>query len=112
MVKKYPYLINNIIKWTSSDNRWLRRGAASSLIIPVSEGLFKKEAFEIASLLLFDKDDLVQKGVGWLLKTLSKNYEDDVFFYIKTRKHFMSRTILRYAIEKMPKEKRKQLMAK
>ncbi len=107
----YPEHIEELKRWTKSGNRWVRRAAAVSLIIPVKEGRFKDEVFEIADLLLDDKEDMVQKGYGWLLKVCSHNYRDEVFEFVQKRKHIMPRIALRYAIEKMPPEMKKLAMS-
>ena len=72
--------------------------------------LFKKEIFEIADTLLLDADDLVQKGYGWMLKSLGTNYEDDVYEYVLKKRDIMPRTALRYAIEKMPQARKQEAM--
>lgn len=109
-LEKYPKYINELKKWTKSENRWVKRASAVSLIIPAKNGLFKKEIFEIADKLLLDSDDLVQKGYGWMLKSACNKYEEDVYQYVLSKKEIMSRTALRYAIEKMPKEKKEEAM--
>lgn len=55
---------------------WMRRAAAVSLIIPAKEGKFLEEAFEISDILMADKEDLVQKGYGWLLKVESRGSKE------------------------------------
>ena len=104
-LEKYPSYVEKLKEWTNSQNRWVRRASAVSLIIPAKEGLFKKDIFEIADKLLLDTDDLVQKGYGRMRKSLSTDYEEDVFRYVLEKRDIISRTSLRYAIEKMPKEK-------
>jgi len=103
-VQNYPEAIPNIKKWTSSKNRWVRRAAAVSFIGP--RGFPKKnhlpDIFWIATKLLKDKDDLVQKGYGWMLKCAAENYQKEVFNFVLKNKRVMPRTALRYAIEKMP----------
>ena len=91
----------------------MRRAAAVSLIVPAKHGKFLDDAIEIAALLLTDRDDMVQKGYGWLLKEkTSRKHTDEVFaFVIKNRKQ-MPRTALRYAIELMPKEMKAEAMKK
>lgn len=111
-VMKYPEYINELKKWTKSDNRWVKRAAAVSLIIPARKGLFQKDIFEIADSLLHDRDDLVQKGYGWMLKAASQFDEKAVFDYVMKNKIIMPRTALRYAIEKMTPELKKLAMAK
>ncbi len=111
-ILKFPQQINKLKTWAKSKNRWMKRASAVSLVIPARKGLFLKDIFEIADILLIDKDDMVQKGYGWILKVSSEKHLDDVFNYVLKHKSVMPRTALRYAIEKMPQEMRKQAMAK
>ena len=111
-IEKYPDHISNLKEWTKSKNRWVRRGAATTLILPARKGLFLEDVLEISSMLIDDKDDLVQKGYGWLLKESSKKHQEEVFNYVMMNKTVMPRTALRYAIEKMPDELRKEAMKK
>ncbi len=109
-VEKYPQFIENLKQWTGSDNRWLRRAAAVTLIIPAKQGKFLGDIFEIADRLLTDSDDLVQKGYGWLLKDASITRQSEVFNYVMKNKKVMPRTALRYAIERMPPELKRRAM--
>jgi 3-methyladenine DNA glycosylase AlkD len=111
-VMRYPEFLQRLRQWAGSSNRWTRRAAAVSLIIPARKGLFLPELFRIADILLKDKEDLVQKGYGWMLKAASEAHQEDVFDYVMRRKSVMPRTALRYAIEKMPKELKAQAMSK
>jgi len=74
--------------------------------------LFLNDIFEIADILLLDKDDLVQKGYGWMLKAASEAYQEEVFDYVMSKKDIMPRTALRYAIEKMPADLKAEAMKK
>lgn len=83
---------------------------------------------EIADILLLDKDDMVQKGYGWMLKAASmseptaagkkadsetrKKHLEAVFNFVMKHKDVMPRTALRYAIGKMPQEMRAEAMKK
>lgn len=111
-IAMYPEFLSKLKKFTNSENRWMRRAAAVSLIVPARKGRFLDEIFEIADGLLTDKDDLVQKGYGWLLKVASQAHQQEVFDYVMRNKTIMPRTALRYAIEKMPKELKVKAMAK
>ena len=108
--EKYPDRIDELKRWTQSENRWMRRAAAVSLIVPAKHGKFLDYAIEIADLLLTDKDDMVQKGYGWLLKEASRKHQQEVFDYVMRNKRAMPRTALRYAIELMPVEMRAEAM--
>ena len=59
-----------------------------------------------------DKEDLVQKGYGWMLKEASRRWQREVFDYVMEHKEEMPRTALHYAIEKMPPEWKKNVMEK
>lgn len=111
-IEMYPEYIDELKNWTRSENRWMRRAAAVSLIVPVKQGKFLPESIAIADLLLTDADDMVQKGYGWLLKEASRKHTDEVFSYVMKNKRQMPRTALRYAIELMPKELRAEAMKK
>ena len=90
----------------------MRRASAVSLIIPARKGKFLKDIFNIADILLLDKDDLVQKGYGWMLKAASQAHQKEVLEYVMKNKRMMPRTALRYAIEKMPKDLKEKAMQK
>lgn len=109
---RFPGCVGELLVWAKSGNRWLRRAAAVTLIVPAKKGMFLKEAFEISDLLLADGDDLVQKGYGWLLKAETEKHPGEVLAYVLKNKMVMPRTALRYAIEKLPKEQKALAMKK
>jgi 3-methyladenine DNA glycosylase AlkD len=111
-VEMYPQFIENLKQWARSDNRWLRRAAAVTLIIPAKRGKFLEDIFKIADILLTDTDDLVQKGYGWMLKDAAILHQPEVFAYVTKNKEVMPRTALRYAIERMPADLKRQAIAK
>ena len=111
-LEMYPEYLRELKKWAGSKNRWMRRASAVALIIPARHGKFLKDVFEIADILLLDRDDLVQKGYGWMLKAASQAHPKNVFDYIMENKKVMPRTALRYAIEKLPKEMKIKAIAK
>lgn len=111
-IEKFPHYIKELKKWANSDNHWIKRASAVTLIIPARKGKFLKDIFEIADILINDKDDLVQKGYGWMLKAASEANQKEVFDYVIKNKKNMPRTALRYAIEKMPEALRKKAMEK
>ena len=111
-IERYPSYVNNLKNWTSSSNRWQRRASSVTLVIPAKQGKFLKDILEIADLLLQDKDDLVQKGYGWMLKEASRSHQQEVFDYIIRNREVMPRTAFRYAIEKMPEELKRIAMKK
>jgi 3-methyladenine DNA glycosylase AlkD len=111
-VEMYPEYLSGLKKWAQSKNRWVKRASAVSLILPARRGKFLEDIFIIADILHSDKDDMVQKGYGWMLKAASEAHQKDVFNYVMRKKSTMPRTSLRYAIEKLPPELKAQAMAK
>jgi 3-methyladenine DNA glycosylase AlkD len=65
-----------------------------------------EEAFTIADRMMEDDDDMVQKGVGWLLKEASKKNPEEVRGYLLKWRDKASALVLRYASEKLPKDRR------
>jgi 3-methyladenine DNA glycosylase AlkD len=111
-VETYPESLTKLKDFAKSDNRWMRRASAVTLIIPARKGKFLNDILEISDILLMDQDDLVQKGYGWMLKAASEAHQQEVFAYVMAKKAVMPRTALRYAIEKMPKELKAIVMEK
>ncbi|MCX6691777.1 MAG: DNA alkylation repair protein [Methanoregula sp.] len=111
-IERFPEYTEDLKRWARSENRWMRRAAAVSLIVPAKRGKFLDDVFSIADLLLTDKEDIVQKGYGWLLKEASRKHQQEVFAYVMKNKREMPRTALRYAIELMPKDLKAEAMKK
>jgi 3-methyladenine DNA glycosylase AlkD len=110
LLEKHPESVSEVKSWAKSENRWLRRAAAVSLIVPAKKGGFLREVFEISDMLIGDKDDMVQKGYGWLLKEASRKHQKEVYGYVLKNRKTMPRTALRYAVELMPKELKAEAM--
>lgn len=111
-IEKFPRYTSELKKWTKSKNRWVKRAAAVSLIVPAKKGKYLKNAFAIADSLISDPDDMVQKGYGWLLKEESRVHPNEVFNYVYKNRKVMPRTALRYAIELLPQPLRHKAMEK
>ncbi len=111
-IEKYPACVGELKGWAKSENRWLKRASAVSLILPARKGGFLRDVFEISDTLLMDEDDMVQKGYGWLLKEASRKHLKEVLGYVLKNRERMPRTALRYAIELMPKELKAEAMKK
>jgi 3-methyladenine DNA glycosylase AlkD len=96
-----PELIGQLPAWTTSRNRWKRRAAAVALLQEAKQGRHTEAVFHIASLLLEDPDDMVQKGVGWLLKETYPKRPRETVAFLAGWKLRTTRLVLRYAAEKM-----------
>ncbi|MFZ2620978.1 MAG: DNA alkylation repair protein [Minisyncoccia bacterium] len=94
-----------LYKLARSKNLWERRIAIISTGYFISKNDFK-DTIEISKLLLSDKQDLIHKAVGWMLREVGKRDEKVLVKFLDNFIKKMSRTTLRYAIERFPKKKR------
>ncbi|MFX1253820.1 MAG: DNA alkylation repair protein [Promethearchaeota archaeon] len=107
---EYPEFIAQVKAWTSSNNNWVRRASAVTFIYALRRGQYLSHIFEVADKLLNDSDIYVLKGYGWMLKEASNLFQNQVFQYVVKHKDIMPRVSLRYSIEKMPIELKKEAM--
>ncbi len=92
-----------------SNNLWRRRIAILATLYFIKQGDFQ-DTLKLAKILLTDKEDLIHKAVGWMLREVGKKdlaVEED-FLQKHCRK--MPRTMLRYAIERFPEGKRSRYL--
>jgi len=88
---------------------WERRIAIIATFHFIKRGEFT-DTLRIADLLLGDKEDLIQKAVGWMLREVGKRNLELEQEFLRGRYRSMPRTMLRYAIEKFPEELRRQYL--
>ncbi len=100
--------------WSNSKHLWIRRASLVILIkLTMINKSFEEEwVFTIIKKMLQSPEEYIQKGVGWLLKTCSNYKPDLIFDYLVKNKGKLPRLILRYASEKMSKERRNQILKK
>lgn len=105
-------LFSHIIKWTEEDDFWVRRASAVILIPSILHNDYNGiDPFLISDRLMNDKHDLVLKGYGWMLKSVSQIDQSAVERYLIKNHSIMPRVAYRYALEKFDQETRKRLMA-
>ena len=101
--------------WSISDNLWIKR---ASMVILLKITMMRKDFNEenvfnlVEKMLKYSEANYIEKGIGWLLKTCSKYKPEVIIDYLIMNKKNMSRLILRYASEKLPKEKRAEILIK
>jgi 3-methyladenine DNA glycosylase AlkD len=106
-----PQLVRLMPSWARDKNLWVRRASAVSLIPSVRKGLAIDTAYRVAGLLHGDRDDLIQKAVGWMLREAGKSDPARLERYLRANGPSIPRTTLRYAIERFPPDKRRDLLA-
>jgi 3-methyladenine DNA glycosylase AlkD len=109
-IANQPGLRFELVPWTASKNRWKRRASAVALLQEAKQGRHTDFIFDVAARLLPVRDDMVEKGVGWLLKeTYPKKPRETLDFLLQNRTA-ASRLTLRYAAEKMTPAHRRALL--
>ena len=108
-----PYLMDKskapLDELAQSDLLWERRIAIMSTFHYIKNDNFT-DTLKIAEMLLSDKEDLIHKAVGWMLREIGKRHLQSEETFLKQHYHNMPRTMLRYAIEKFPEPKRKRYL--
>ena len=107
----YPRLVREVSGWSSHGNMWARRASAVALIPAIRRGLALDEAYGVATRLQPDREDLIHKAVGWMLRETGKRDATRLERYLEVQGAAIPRTTLRYAIERFPATKRRALLA-
>jgi len=92
-----------------ADNLWERRISIISTFYFIRQNEFD-DTLKIAEILLNDKEDLIQKAVGWMLREVGKREIEIEEEFLQEHYMKMPRTMLRYAIEKFPETRRKMYL--
>lgn len=112
MVAAKPSRTGRVFRWARSPDRWHRRAACVALIRGTHRQMFFSEIERLSNLLLSDEDDLVQKGLGWLLRETAKADAQRTMPYLMSIRERAPRLVLRTACETLPAGVRKKILAK
>ncbi len=96
---------------TQSSDLWEKRIAIVATLAFIRKNKFE-DTLKISEIFLTEKQDLMHKAVGWMLREVGKKEERVLENFLKKHYKGMPRTMLRYAIEKFPQEKRKHYLQK
>ena len=112
MIAAEPSRVARVFRWAKSPDRWHRRAACVALI----QGTRQKKLFphivRLTNSLLRDEDDMVQKGLGWLLRVTAKQAPENTVSYLLKIRTQAPRLVLRTACETLPASEKSRVLAK
>ena len=100
-----------LLKLAKSKSLWERRIAIIATLYFIRRDDFSS-TLNLAEILLDDKEDLIHKAVGWMLREVGKRSLKAEEAFLDTHCTMMPRTALRYAIEKFPEKKRQSYLCR
>jgi 3-methyladenine DNA glycosylase AlkD len=100
-----------LVVLAKSESLWERR-----IAIVATQHFIRNEEYDdtlkIGRMLLADKEDLIHKATGWMLREVGKKHEPTLVDFLEEHGTNMPRTMLRYAIERFSPEKRQYFLQK
>jgi 3-methyladenine DNA glycosylase AlkD len=114
LLGKYPIETLSILEeWNHASNRFKRRSSVVAFTRGIgASGLYTDEFLNLCDNLIWDPEDIVQKGVGWALKDNLRSSPVRIKTYVKElRSKGVSSTITLYAIRDLKGEQRKEILA-
>jgi 3-methyladenine DNA glycosylase AlkD len=102
--------VRAVFRWSKSRDRWHRRAACVALIRGARRQLFFPEIVRLSNRLLDDDDDMVQKGLGWLLRETAKFDAQRSLRYLMEIRDRAPRLVLRTACETLPAPLKKKVL--
>ena len=112
MVAANPARVRSMFRWAKSPDRWHRRAACVALIRGSRAKMFFPEIVKLSDSLLADQDDMVQKGLGWLLRETAKFDPKRTAPYLMKIRGRAPRLVLRTAVETLPSSAKRRILAR
>lgn len=112
MIVADPRRVRRVFVWSRSRNRWRRRASAVALLRGTNRGLFWDEVQQITRVLLEDEDDMVRKGLGWLLRETARYDGPRTMPLLMSIRQDAPRLVLRTACERLSPAQRAKVLAR
>jgi len=110
LLERFENLAGEFEKWRQSRNLWVRRAGVVVFVKCAGKGRHLDRIYRIVTALLPDSHDLIHKACGWLLREAGKADARRLEKYLLKHGPAIPRTTVRYAIEKFPAEKRREIL--
>jgi len=110
LIERYRDLLPRLHRWGRARNPWRRRAAVVTLVPLARHGRYLDEAYALVADLLGDGEDLMHKACGWLLREAGKSDRARLEKFLLDHGPAVPRTTVRYAIERFPAARRKQVL--
>jgi 3-methyladenine DNA glycosylase AlkD len=110
LVERFPGLLRELRRWTTSGNLWIRRAAVVTLVRPARRGDLLDESYDFAQAMFGDREDLMHKCTGWLLREAGRTDQARLERFLRAHGPAIPRTSVRYAIERFPETQRKRIL--
>jgi len=111
MVAAKPERVQDVFRWARSGDRWHRRAACVALIRGTRKKKFFPQIKKLSDSLLGDQDDMVRKGLGWLLRETAKFDATRTVPYLMKIRRRAPRLVLRTACETLPSPVKRRILA-
>jgi len=112
MILSKPARVQKVFQWAKSRDHWHRRAACVALIQGTRQKKFFSQITRLSGLLLKDEDDMVQKGLGWLLRETAKADPKRTIPYLLRTRNRAPRLVLRTACETLSRPDKDRILLK
>ena len=107
-------MLDILSKWSKSDNFWFRKAVPVYLqaFFTHYAGYEISPFLDILDGLMLDKEKWVAKGMGWCLREMAKNYQPQLFDFLKkwSKVDGVKKLIFREALKKLDKDAKKEVI--
>ena len=107
---RHPALAAKVAAWSRDPSVWVRRASAVGLIASLRQKRGLHLAYRVATQLCSDREDLIQKAVGWMLREAGKADPARLERFLQEGGPSLPRVTVRYAIERFPESRRRELL--
>ena len=104
--------LKRVFRWAKSPDRWHRRAACVALIQGHQQQEYFRYVVRLSNMLLRDPDDMVQKGLGWLLRVTAKVDPAETVPYLLNIRSRTPRLVLRTACETLSLSQKRRVLVK